>query len=145
MKEDLLKRVDEIQAISAVPTILETVAALTALRFVCIAHVTDDSWTACAVHDKLGFGLEPGAQLDVTTTLCEEVRDTASAVRAATVSRIVGTALIAWISSTRFSTSSCIASLAICYLLSKHASTEWQRGPFHTIQAPSAYTRSSPR
>ncbi|QNA90265.1 GAF domain-containing sensor histidine kinase [Massilia sp. Dwa41.01b] len=80
MQDDLIKRVEEIQAISAVPTILETVAALTGLRFVCIAHVTDDSWTACAVLDRLDFGLVPGGTLDVTTTLCEEVRDTARAV-----------------------------------------------------------------
>ena len=80
MDQDLLKRVEEIQAISAVPKILETVAAMTGLRFVCIAHVTDDSWTACAVLDRLDFGLQPGAQLDVTTTLCEEVRDTQRAV-----------------------------------------------------------------
>jgi len=80
MDEDVLKRVEEIQAISAVPTILETVAAMTGLRFVCIAHVTDDSWTACAVLDRLAFGLVPGGQLDVTTTLCEEVRDTRRAV-----------------------------------------------------------------
>jgi signal transduction histidine kinase len=80
MKVDLSKRVDEIQAISAVPKILETVAAMTGLRFVCIAHVTDDSWTACAVLDQLDFGLAPGGQLDVTTTLCEEVRDSGRAV-----------------------------------------------------------------
>lgn len=80
MEQDVLKRVEEIQAISAVPKILETVAAMTGLRFVCIAHVTDDSWTACAVLDRLDFGLKPGAALDVTTTLCEEVRDTARAV-----------------------------------------------------------------
>jgi signal transduction histidine kinase len=80
MNEDLSKCVDEIQAIGAVPKILETVAAMTGLRFVCIAHVTDTSWIACAVLDKLGFGLAPGGQLDVTTTLCEEVRDTARAV-----------------------------------------------------------------
>lgn len=80
MKEDHLRHVEEIQAISAVPTILETVAAMTGLRFVCIAHVTDDSWTACAVLDKLDFGLAPGAQLDIKTTLCEEVRDTGHAV-----------------------------------------------------------------
>lgn len=64
----------------AVPRMLETVAALTGLRFVCIAHVTANSWTACAVYDRLGFGLVPGAQLDLTTTLCEEVRDTREAV-----------------------------------------------------------------
>jgi signal transduction histidine kinase len=80
MKADLSKRVAEIQAISAVPKILETVAAMTGLRFVCIAHVTDDSWTACAVLDQLDFGLAPGGQLDVTTTLCEEVRDSGRAV-----------------------------------------------------------------
>jgi signal transduction histidine kinase len=80
MQEDLLKRVDEIQAISAVPKILETVAAMTGLRFVCIAHVTDEAWIACAVLDKLDFGLKPGGTLDVTTTLCEEVRDTGRAV-----------------------------------------------------------------
>ena len=69
MTDELLKRVEEIQAISAVPKILETVAAMTGLRFVCIAHVTDDSWTACAVLDiiradegevwvrELGFGM----------------------------------------------------------------------------------------
>jgi signal transduction histidine kinase len=72
--------VNEIQAIGAVPKILETVAAMTGLGFVCIANVTDDSWTACAVLDRLSFGLKPGDQLDVATTLCEEVRDTRQAV-----------------------------------------------------------------
>jgi signal transduction histidine kinase len=69
-----------IQRIAAVPTILETVAAITGLGFVCIARVTQDSWTSCAVLDRLEFGLKVGDGLDVTTTLCEEVRDTARAV-----------------------------------------------------------------
>ena len=80
MAVDLRKSVDEIQAIGAVPKILETVAAMTGLGFVCIAHVTDDAWITCAVLDKLEFGLKPGDELDVTTTLCEEVRDTGSSV-----------------------------------------------------------------
>lgn len=80
MAVDLLKRVDEVQAISAVPKILETVAAMTGLGFVCIAHVTQTDWVACAVLDRLEFGLKPGGELDVTTTLCEEVRDTGRAV-----------------------------------------------------------------
>lgn len=80
MAVDLRKRVDEIQAISAVPKILETVAAMTGLGFVCIAHVTDDAWITCAVLDRLEFGLKPGDELDVTTTLCEEVRDSGRAV-----------------------------------------------------------------
>ena len=80
MADDVPSYVSEIQAIGAVPKILETVAAMTGLRFVCIAHVTQDSWTACAVHDGLEFGLKPGGVLDITTTLCEQVRDTEEAV-----------------------------------------------------------------
>lgn len=80
MPDALSIHVREIQSIAAVPRMLETVAALTGLRFVCIAHVTDTSWTTCAVHDQLGFGLMPGAPLDVTTTLCEEVRETREAI-----------------------------------------------------------------
>ncbi len=75
MPDSLSSHVKEIQAMAAVPRMLETVAALTGLRFVCIAHVTANSWTTCAVYDQLGFGLVPGAPLDVTTTLCEEVRE----------------------------------------------------------------------
>ena len=80
MPDSLSSHVKEIQSMAAVPRMLETVAALTGLRFVCIAHVTANSWTTCAVYDQLGFGLEPGAQLDVTTTLCEEVREKRQAI-----------------------------------------------------------------
>lgn len=80
MAVDLRRSVDEIQAIGVVPKILETVAAMTGLGFVCIAHVTEDAWITCAVLDKLEFGLKPGDELDVTTTLCEEVRDTGRSV-----------------------------------------------------------------
>jgi signal transduction histidine kinase len=72
--------INAVQSISSVPTILEAVSAMTGLRFVCIAKVTPDSWTTCAVLDKLGFGLKVGDHLDVATTLCEEVRDTHKAV-----------------------------------------------------------------
>lgn len=72
--------INAIQAMESVPTILETVSAITGLRFVCIARVTCDSWTNCAVLDKLGFGLKVGDGLDVGTTLCNEVRDTQKAI-----------------------------------------------------------------
>ncbi|WP_229217528.1 GAF domain-containing sensor histidine kinase [Massilia forsythiae] len=72
--------VREIEAIGAVPKILETVASLTGVGFVAIAHVAETSWTACAVWDKLDFGLKAGDGLDVTTTLCEEVRSTRDSI-----------------------------------------------------------------
>ena len=76
MPDTVPQHVREIQAIAAVPRVLETVATMTGLGFICIAHVTDTTWTTCAVHDQLGFGLQAGDPLDVTTTLCEEVRAT---------------------------------------------------------------------
>ena len=60
---------------ASVPQILMTVADITGLGFVCVARVTANSWTACAVLDRLNFGLGVGGELDVKTTLCDEVRD----------------------------------------------------------------------
>lgn len=66
--------VQAVQALPCVPDILSVMAEMTGLRFVCVAHVTPSSWTTCAVLDRLGFGLQPGDPLDVTTTLCDSVR-----------------------------------------------------------------------
>lgn len=66
--------VSSIQRIDAVPRILAAVARITGMRFAAVARVTEISWTACAVHDELGFGLSPGGDLDVETTICNEIR-----------------------------------------------------------------------
>jgi PAS domain S-box-containing protein len=63
-----------IQSLSAVPAILRAVCDITGLRFACVARVTGESWTAGAVLDRIGFGLQPGNALDLATTLCNEVR-----------------------------------------------------------------------
>ena len=80
MHKDIASDIASIQSITSVPTILQAVSALTGLRFACVARVTGDSWTTCAVLDQLDFGLKVGDGLDVVTTLCEEVRDTGKAV-----------------------------------------------------------------
>lgn len=72
-KHDQAGDIASIQSISSVQTILEAVAALTGLRFVCIARVTEESWTTCAVFDKLEFGLKVGDELDIATTFCKTV------------------------------------------------------------------------
>ena len=74
MNTSLSADVQAVQSISAVPSILRVVAELTGLRFVCVARVTQEAWVVCAVEDRLGFGLQAGDELDVTTTLCHEVR-----------------------------------------------------------------------
>ncbi len=75
MTESFSQDIDAIGRISAVPTILRTMRAATGLRFTLIARVTQERWIACAVHDEIAFGLQPGGELDVATTLCSEVRD----------------------------------------------------------------------
>ncbi|WP_025859126.1 GAF domain-containing sensor histidine kinase [Pseudomonas sp. CHM02] len=60
--------------ISAVPAMLKVISDMTGLRFAAVARVTDDTWTACAVLDQLDFGLGVGGELDLTTTICHEVR-----------------------------------------------------------------------
>lgn len=62
-----------IDRISAVPMILRVITEVTGLRLSMIAHVTDETWTCCALNDQLGFDLEVGGQLEVSTTLCSEI------------------------------------------------------------------------
>ncbi|MBP2228851.1 signal transduction histidine kinase [Azospirillum agricola] len=64
---------ETIKRISAVPAMLQVVTEMTGLRFAAVARVTETSWTACAVLDRLGFGLEAGGELDLVTTLCHEI------------------------------------------------------------------------
>lgn len=68
---------DAVRAVSGiefVPTVLKLVCEYTGMRWSAVTYVTDDSWTACAVHDTIEFGLAPGSQLDVNNTLCIDVR-----------------------------------------------------------------------
>lgn len=63
-----------VQSIASVPTIMRVIAESTGLRFVCVARVTETSWTTCAVLDGLGYKLEPGDELVLSSTLCDAVR-----------------------------------------------------------------------
>lgn len=80
MKTALSHDVRTMQSLPTIPKILETVASLTGLRFVCVARVTAEEWTACAVLDRIGFGVAVGDGLDVSTTLCKQVRETGAPV-----------------------------------------------------------------
>ena len=66
--------------IAALPTILDVVCRTTGMGFAAVARVTDESWIACAVKDDIAFGLEPGGELNVETTLCHEIRQSGAAV-----------------------------------------------------------------
>ena len=63
-----------IQRIAVVPSILELVCQVTGMGLAAITRVTETQWVACAVRDEIGYGLTPGTELDLHTTLCDEVR-----------------------------------------------------------------------
>ena len=66
--------VETVGRISAVPTILEALCRITGMGFAAVARVTEHRWIACAVRDEIAFGLKPGGELRVETTLCDEIR-----------------------------------------------------------------------
>lgn len=71
----LLTDVTAVQELDVVPKILNVVSRVTGMRFCAVARVTKDRWIACSVKDDAGFGLAPGQELEIKTTLCDEVRD----------------------------------------------------------------------
>src|SRR5258707_10173235 len=75
MANDLQGDVAAVSRIDAVPTILEVVCRTTGMGFAAVARVTEDRWIACGVRDEIAFGLRPGGELKVETTICNEIRD----------------------------------------------------------------------
>ena len=69
-----------IASIDAVPTILEVCCRTTGMGFAAVARVTEDRWIACAVRDEIAFGLKPGGELRVETTICDAIRASGNAV-----------------------------------------------------------------
>lgn len=74
MTHDFQNDIDAVQKIAAVPTILDVVCRATGMGFAAVARVTEDRWIACQVLDNIHFGLPPGGELKVETTLCHEIR-----------------------------------------------------------------------
>jgi signal transduction histidine kinase len=66
--------VTTIARIDAVPMILNVICRTTGMGFAAVARVTEDRWIACEVRDEIAFGLEPGGELEVETTICNEIR-----------------------------------------------------------------------
>jgi signal transduction histidine kinase len=74
MAQDLQADLERVARIAAVPTILEVVCRATGMGFAAVARVTEDRWIACSVLDEINFGLRPGGELKVETTICHEIR-----------------------------------------------------------------------
>lgn len=84
---DFVADIEFVNQIPAVATILEVICNTTGMGFATVARVTEDRWIACAVNDKIEFGLGVGGELEVQTTLCHEVMQYRSTVAIDNVSQ----------------------------------------------------------
>jgi signal transduction histidine kinase len=80
MTADFRADIESVQRIDAVPRILDVICRSTGMGFAAVARVTEDRWVCCAVRDDIQFGLVPGGELKVETTICHEIRQSHKAV-----------------------------------------------------------------
>ncbi|MCD7109397.1 GAF domain-containing protein [Rhizobium sp. DKSPLA3] len=72
--DSLAKDVERIHDMDVIPKMLDVVVRMTGMGFAAVARVTEDRWIACQVLDPVGFGLKPGSELPIESTLCNEIR-----------------------------------------------------------------------
>jgi signal transduction histidine kinase len=77
---DFQADIDTIARIASVPLILDVICRTTGMRFAAVARVTEDRWVCLASKDLIQFGLQPGGELDVQTTICNEIRQSRAPV-----------------------------------------------------------------
>src|SRR5687768_13233753 len=80
VSDDFAGDLEAIRRIGAVDKILHMVCHTTGLGFSAVARVTETRWVACAVRDLIAFGLQPGGELEIATTICNEIRDSGQLV-----------------------------------------------------------------
>lgn len=80
LPQDIASDIQIINKIDVIPTILDVVCRATGMGFAAVARVTDTHWVACAVLDHIHFGLKPGGELILETTICNEIRQSGEAV-----------------------------------------------------------------
>ncbi len=79
-QSDFQTDINAVQAIDAVPRILEVICRTTGMGFAAVARVTENRWVCCAVRDEISFGLGLGGELKIETTICNEIRQSGQAV-----------------------------------------------------------------
>jgi GAF domain-containing protein len=77
---DIVAKAVELGDNDALRDLLGQLCTVTGMGFAAVARVTDRRWIASQVEDRIGFGLTPGAELEVQKTICDEIRDTGEAV-----------------------------------------------------------------
>ncbi|MHA3789341.1 GAF domain-containing sensor histidine kinase [Flavobacterium hauense] len=79
-EENFEQDIHDIGQISIIPTMLNVICQTTGMGFSAVARVTDDRWITCSVRDDINFGMVPGSELEIKTTICNEIRESQKAV-----------------------------------------------------------------
>lgn len=77
---DLVSKSIDLGDKDEVRAILTDVCNLTGMGFAAVARVTEQRWIACQVEDRIDFGLDPGGELKIKETICDEIRDCGEAI-----------------------------------------------------------------
>jgi GAF domain-containing protein len=75
MKDPLARQIESQGDDPSIRAILDQACRITGMGFAAIARVTDTRWIAAQVLDKIEFGLKPGDELVLKTTICDEIRE----------------------------------------------------------------------
>lgn len=74
LQNNFQKDIEDIAQIPGISSILDIICNTTGMGFAAVARVTDDHWVTCSSRDHLNFGLKPGDELQIKTTICNEIR-----------------------------------------------------------------------
>ncbi|SNR74520.1 His Kinase A (phospho-acceptor) domain-containing protein [Maribacter sedimenticola] len=74
LNDSYKRNIEDIQSIEVLPTILNVIKETTQMGFIAVARVTQEKWLTCSALDDVNFGLKPGDELVVETTICHEIR-----------------------------------------------------------------------
>lgn len=79
-ENDYAKDIRDIGKIPIIANLLDVVCQTTKMGFSAVARVTEERWITCGVRDDISFGLKPGDELELKTTICNEIRQHKHAV-----------------------------------------------------------------
>lgn len=74
LKSAIESDIKSVMSIPIVSEMLDVICKTTGMGFAAVARVTDSKWVACSIADNINFGLEVGGELDLKTTICDEIR-----------------------------------------------------------------------
>lgn len=74
LKSAIESDIESVMSIPIVSEMLDVICKTTGMGFAAVARVTDSKWVACSIADNINFGLEVGGELDLKTTICDEIR-----------------------------------------------------------------------